>query len=87
MGPQAKPQATTFSNDTLTRKTDALKTAAADLAGGIKDTVRLHIVQTGGKADTYVRSHPGRFIAVAACAGLAAGWLLSLRFRNGRNTD
>jgi ElaB/YqjD/DUF883 family membrane-anchored ribosome-binding protein len=54
----------------------ALRSAAGEWVGGIKDGVKSRLMQTGYKTETYVRSHPGRFIVGACCVGLAAGWLL-----------
>ena len=73
-----------FTPDTLACKGEALKSAASEWAGGVKEVVRDRIVETGHKADTYVRSHPGRFIAGACCLGLAAGWVLGRTRRSDR---
>lgn len=62
--------------DSFAHKGETLKSAATDWAGGFKEVVHGKVVETGTKAETYVRSHPGRFIAGACCVGLAAGWFL-----------
>jgi ElaB/YqjD/DUF883 family membrane-anchored ribosome-binding protein len=72
------------SKDTLAGKGETLKLAAVDWAGSLKEAARAKAVQTGFKAETYVRNHPGRFIAGACCVGLAAGWLVG-RGRRGKN--
>jgi hypothetical protein len=53
-----------------------LKKAAAQWAGTVRESVRGNLVKAGYQTETYVRSHPGRFIAGACCAGIAAGWFL-----------
>ena len=67
----------------LSKKSEVLKSAASDWAGTLKETVRERMTDTGSKAETYVRSHPGRFIASACCLGLAAGWFLGRQRRDG----
>jgi len=68
--------------DPLSKKAEVLKSAASDWAGSLKDTVRERLTETGSKTDTYIRSHPGRFIAGACCLGLAAGWFLGRQRRS-----
>lgn len=67
----------------MSKRSEILKSAASDWAGGLKDSVRERLVVTGSKAETYVRCHPGRFIAGACCVGLAAGWFLGRQRREG----
>ncbi len=51
-------------------------TAARDWAGDLRENVRDSFVKAGYQTETYVRSHPGRFIAGACCMGIAAGFFL-----------
>ncbi len=64
------------SDGALGDKGEALKTAAQDWALGLKDVAKTRVLVMGQSAETYVKSHPGRFILGAACVGIAAGWLL-----------
>ena len=53
-----------------------LKQAASRWAGEFRESARTNLVKAGYQTETYIRSHPGRFIAGACCVGLAAGWLI-----------
>ena len=70
-----------FTRNMFTEKARALRDAASDWTGSVSDNVRSNLVKAGYKTETYVRSHPGRFIAGACCMGLAAGWALGRSMR------
>jgi ElaB/YqjD/DUF883 family membrane-anchored ribosome-binding protein len=65
-----------FTPDALTQKSRVLKDAASDWAGSLKEGARSKLMESGAKTETYIRDHPGRFIAGACCLGFAAGLLL-----------
>lgn len=74
--PQPEVAEGNFTPNRLTAKRHDLKETAAQWAGTMKESVRNSFVKVGYQTETYVRSHPGRFIAGACCAGLAAGWFI-----------
>jgi hypothetical protein len=73
-----------FTQGTFTPQGSNFKQAATQWAGTVKETVRDNLVKAGYQTETYVRSHPGRFIAGACCAGVAAGWFFA-RMTNKKN--
>jgi ElaB/YqjD/DUF883 family membrane-anchored ribosome-binding protein len=75
--PQAKVTEGDFTQAPLITKGYDIRTAATQWAGTVKESVRDNVVKAGYQTETYVRSHPGRFIAGACCVGLAAGWFIS----------
>jgi ElaB/YqjD/DUF883 family membrane-anchored ribosome-binding protein len=74
--PQPKVTEGDFTQTPFTRKGYDIRQAATQWAGTVKESVRDNAVKIGYQTETYVRSHPGRFIAGACCAGLAAGWFI-----------
>lgn len=75
--PQAKVTEGDFAHTPFTPKGYDIRQAATQWAGTMKESVRGNLVKAGYQTETYVRSHPGRFIAGACCVGLAAGWFIS----------
>jgi ElaB/YqjD/DUF883 family membrane-anchored ribosome-binding protein len=75
--PQPKATEGDFTQDPAATKGYDFRQAATRWAGTMKETVRDNVVKAGYQTETYVRSHPGRFIAGACCLGLAAGWFIS----------
>jgi ElaB/YqjD/DUF883 family membrane-anchored ribosome-binding protein len=65
-----------FTRKSVTAGSHNLKQAASHWAGTMKESVRGNLVKAGYNTETYVRSHPARFIAGACCVGLAAGWFI-----------
>ncbi len=65
-----------FTQTPFAKKQGELRQAATQWVGSMKETVRDNLVKAGYQTETYVRSHPGRFIAGAACVGIAAGWVI-----------
>jgi ElaB/YqjD/DUF883 family membrane-anchored ribosome-binding protein len=79
MSRNAQPKVTEgdFTHDHSSAKSYDIRQAATQWAGTMKESVRDNLVKAGYQTETYVRKHPGRFIAGACCVGLTAGWLLS----------
>jgi ElaB/YqjD/DUF883 family membrane-anchored ribosome-binding protein len=75
--PQAQVSEGNFTRNMFAEKGHDLKEAATEWAGTMKEKVRSNVVKAGYQTETYVRSHPGRFIAGAACVGVAAGFFLA----------
>ena len=75
--PQPKVTEGDFTQVPPTAKGYDVRTAATQWAGTMRESVRGNLVKAGYQTETYVRSHPGRFIAGACCVGLAAGWFIS----------